>query len=301
MSTQISLVVVPVDGSQASIAAVQHAGQLAKLWQVPLQLLHVQPLFPAELSDIPANRLNEVDYDHEVLQSSVAQAFARAHKALGPDFDQHVEEVTLHEHDFVRHLARAIIEHVNAHPDSLLVMGAQGLDTLGKLLRGNLSNTIIHKARFPVSVVHADMPGRGGGEIDRILLPVDGSSHSDAGTRLAAGLARAGNLPVELLYCVPRDPDDPATPENRRLAERRECDWIFAHARKHLEGVEEVNENLLVGRSPAEAILQHAAQTSGHPFLVMGRRGLSQWREHLLGGVSLKVVDRSPCPVAVVT
>ncbi|MDR5907078.1 universal stress protein [Franzmannia qiaohouensis] len=302
MSRPISQIVVPVDGSRATLAAVRHAAQLARLWQAPLQLLHVQPLYPAELSDIPANRLDEVDYDHEVIQGSVTRAFAQARQALGSDLGVEVEEVTLREHDFVRHLAREIIDHTSEIPDSMLVMGAQGLDRLGKLLRGNLSNAVIHKARCPVCVVHDQMSIDDDEHIDRILLPVDGSSHSAAAAELAAGLAISGKLPVELMYCVPRDPDDPATPTRQRDTERRECDWIFSHAKKHLAGVESpIIEQCLIGRAPAEAILDHARQAGGKPMLIMGRRGMSQWREQLLGGVSHKVIDRSPCPITVVT
>lgn len=302
MSRTISLIVVPVDGSRATLAAVRHAGQLARLWRAPLQLLHVQPLYPAELSDIPANRLDEIDHDHEVIEGTVSKAFALARQALGPELNIPVEEVTLREHDFVRHLAREIIDHTRAHPNSLLVMGAQTLNRLGKLLRGNLSSAVIHGARCPVSVVYCDMPLADDDRIDRILLPVDGTSHSANAAELAAGLAIAGKLPVELMYCVPRDPNDPDTPATLRATERRECDWIFAHARKHLTGVETpIVEQCLIGRSPAEAILTYARQTSGYPMLIMGRRGLSHWREQLLGGVSHKVIDRAPCPITVVT
>ena len=59
MSEQVSRIIVPVDGSPTASAAARHASLLARLLEVPLQLLHVMPLNPAELCDIPANRQAE--------------------------------------------------------------------------------------------------------------------------------------------------------------------------------------------------------------------------------------------------
>ena len=54
MTKPIAVVIVPVDHSPASRAGVVHGALLAHLLDARLELLHVVPLHPAELSDLPA-------------------------------------------------------------------------------------------------------------------------------------------------------------------------------------------------------------------------------------------------------
>lgn len=283
MSQAIQRIVVPVDGTPAALAAVRLAGELARHWQAILELTQVRPLYPAELSDIPANRLGEPDHDHRVMEASVAEAFRRAREALGAEFARPLEEVTLREQDLVHHQARDLLDHLRRYDHALLVLGIHARP--GHLVAG-LGDTLLHKARCPVAVVRDDRPPVAG--IDRLLLPLDGSSHSDRAVRLAADLAATGDLPVTLLHCSARPSDT-------------QSDWLFAQARRHFPAHLPLDTRPLLDRSPAQALLREIHQTPDRPLLIMGRRGLGQWREQLLGSVSRRMITEAPCPVMVVT
>lgn len=301
MDTRTSLVIVPVDGSPASIAAARHAGHLARWLNVPMHLLHVKPLNPAELSDIPANRLHEVDHDHNVLQKATEQAFAKARSVLDSAVLETLREVTLQDEGFVKDPAGPIVDYASQRPGCMIVMGARGLGELGRFFLGSVSNAVIHKALCPVTVVHDDTLLGEGSTLERILLPVDGSPHSDAAAVLAGELSRAVKAPVDLLFCHPANPaSDHARAQLE--SESQNARQVFAQARHRLgEPSPVIGEHHIVTGYPADGIIAYVRRQAGPIILIMGRRGMSQWQDRLLGSVSHKVIDEAPCPVTVVT
>ncbi|AGM40845.1 UspA domain-containing protein [Spiribacter salinus M19-40] len=147
-----------------------------------------------------------------------------------------------------------------------------------------------------------------------ILVPVDGSDGANESAAYAAGLAEALNVPLRLLFAFPRDPVDmfgvPTEAPQRdeleyfspdafaRLRDRS-ARQAFDTARQAIgQSQNSVEETILAG-SPAEAIVEHAGQTTD-PMIVIGSRGLSGFKEMLLGSVSQRVLHRAGCPVTVV-
>ncbi|MGM0982694.1 MAG: universal stress protein [Pseudomonadota bacterium] len=297
MSEPISQVIVPVDGSPSSQAATRHASLLARLLEAPLQLLHVMPLNPAELSDIPANRQAEADHDRARNQHLAAETFAQARQALDPDLPRAPDEILLEDSTFVRHPDRAILEHAARHAGCLLVLGARQLSDVGKFMQGSISNEVVHRARCPVTIVHASAGLSDAARLGQVLLPVDGSRHCLKAAVLAGELARRADVPVELVFCRPDGSS--ATVES---AEGSPAGDAFRRAREALgevpRGVEEIVSE---GKRIPEAIVARARHHGeAAPMVVMGRRGLGKWQSSLLGSVSHRVIDLAPCPVTVV-
>lgn len=297
MSEQVSRIIVPVDGSPTASAAARHASLLARLLEVPLQLLHVMPLNPAELCDIPANRQAEADHDRAVRREIAEQAFVKARAAIDPELVPAPEEATLEDSTFIRHPERAIVEHARSQPGCLLVLGARHLSEVGKFVQGSVSNEVVHRARCPVTIVHDDASLLEASGIGRVVLPVDGSRHANRACALAASLARGAGVPVELVFCQPGGQASGTDDATETQAER-----VFRTAREALGEVPAgIHETLLDRERFAEAIVDQTRQhLAERPMIVMGRRGLGKWRESLLGSVSHEVIDRAPCPVTVV-
>ncbi|MGQ4879259.1 universal stress protein [Billgrantia sp. LNSP4103-1] len=294
MSGAISLVIVPVDGSPAANAATRHAALLAHLLEARLQLVHVMPLNPAELSDVPANRQAEMDRDRSLRLAAAKDALSSARAAIPPTLAPAPQEITLEEEGFVRHPARAILDHARKQERCLLVVGARHSSDFGKLVEGSVSNELVHKATCPVTVVHPEMADETGERIGKVLLPVDGSPHCDRAAGLAGELARSAGATVELLYCRPAG----ALPFQE--GESDESEHVFDQARQHLGEIPAgVATHCLEGERYAEVIINFAHGLSDSPVIVMGRRGLGTWREKLLGSVSHRVIDLAHCPVTV--
>ena len=147
-----------------------------------------------------------------------------------------------------------------------------------------------------------------------LLVPVDGSDGSNDAARYAAAIAAGLGVPLRLLHAFPKDPIDmfglpteAPRPEEleyfspdafARLRDQTAAK-AFATTREAIdESAVEIEEKVITG-SPAEAIVEHAAGVEA-PMIVIGRRGLSGFKELLLGSVSQRVLHHADCPVTVV-
>ncbi len=147
-----------------------------------------------------------------------------------------------------------------------------------------------------------------------ILVPVDGSDGANEAANYAVGLAGRLNVPVRLLYAFPKDPVDMfGVPTEAPRVEELEyfspdafaklrdqtAQKAFAATRSAIgEASVNIEEQVLSG-NPAEAIVAHA-KTENAPMIVIGSRGLSGFKEILLGSVSQRVLHHANCPVTVV-
>ncbi|MCC5882143.1 MAG: universal stress protein [Halomonas sp.] len=294
MREALSLVIVPVDGSPTADAATRHASLLAHLLQARLQLVHVMPLNPAELSDVPANRRDEVDRDRSQRLEAVKAAFSHARGVVPEALEVSLDEVTLEEDGFVRHPARTIVEYASKQKSCLLVIGARHLSDFSKFMEGSVSDEVVHKATCPVTIVHPEAGDTSGERIGRVLMPVDGSPHSDHAATLAGELARRAAAPVDLMFCRPKGTPPP------EAGEKDEAERVFQRARQSLGEIPAgIATHILEGDRYAESIAEFAHALSDSPIIVMGRRGLGTWREKLVGSVSHRVIDLAHCPVTV--
>ena len=143
-------------------------------------------------------------------------------------------------------------------------------------------------------------------DLRQILLPVDGSEGAAHAARFAARLARTAGAAITLMYVL-----HPVTATAEGLASksrdeaqailRRAAAPSFRSAAEAMGPVEHplhVREVVELG-DPAGKIVAYA-RANPVDIIVMGSRGLSPFREILIGSVSDKVVRHAPCPVTVV-
>lgn len=137
----------------------------------------------------------------------------------------------------------------------------------------------------------------------RILVAVDGSTHSLKAARVAAELARQLNA-TELRVVVAFDPLPSYLGEpNLQVAISARLDEAQQVMEKTLQAIGPMPEGVLrteILEGPAaEAILQ-VAETHQSELIVMGSRGLGRFTGLLLGSQSQKVVQHASCPVLIV-
>ena len=140
--------------------------------------------------------------------------------------------------------------------------------------------------------------------IHALLIPVDGSSHSDRALTWAIDLARKYSASLTVLSVVPLSAADYGgmayVPQSaweaqatyfRQVAER-------AGARAREAGISSVTVKVLEG-SVAGGILDYIADHAPD-LVVIGSRGLGTGTRVLLGSVSDALVHHASCPVLVV-
>ena len=143
--------------------------------------------------------------------------------------------------------------------------------------------------------------------LNRILVPVDFSAHSEKAIRYATTLANKFGARVSLLHVVedpfvtgawqaevfvPNIPEllnDLIKSAQTRMAERK----------KDLASHGFVIETAVITGRPATAIVEHAS-TGKFDVIVMGTHGRTGLSHALLGSVAERVVQKAPCPVLTV-
>lgn len=143
--------------------------------------------------------------------------------------------------------------------------------------------------------------------LDRILVPVDFSAHSERAVNYAMTLANKFGAHVSLLHVV-EDPfvtgawqseafvpnipellDELITAAHTRLGELK----------KHLAAHGFVVETAVITGQPARAIVEQAS-AGRYDLIVMGTHGRTGFSHALMGSVAERVVQKAPCPVLTV-
>ena len=135
----------------------------------------------------------------------------------------------------------------------------------------------------------------------KILVPYDGSVHSQRALRVAAELARCTKAAVHVVNAVERRPAYLGKPYFREAVTHILADAveILDEAAGQIAGLGlKVTSDVLEG-PPAEAILR-LADTGQFDLIVMGSRGFGQVEGLLLGSVSDRVLHHARVPVMIV-
>ncbi|MGA8262484.1 MAG: universal stress protein [Arenicellales bacterium] len=139
--------------------------------------------------------------------------------------------------------------------------------------------------------------------VSNILIPLDGSEHSEKALHVGCDIAIKYGAAVHLMHVTQFPVRDQtlalggaavsadATPEELADAGTSLIDFASEYARKR--GITEVTTQLKAG-DPARLIIERARE-SQPDMIVMGTRGLSNIAGLLLGSVSHKVTNMVSC------
>ncbi len=280
-------IVVGVDGSPAALAAVRWAATEARIRQVPLGLVHVQP--------DPAGRYAEPETAAAIRPALLAQgekwlrAAADEIRELNPGVEQIVGEIVP---TFIRLAASA----------SMIVLGEKGIGGFTGMLIGSIANAVVSGASCPVTIVRT--PPLGSHELrGQVVVGVDGSPTSEAAIQFAIEEASLRGRPLvavhtwEEVFIDPELNDDKVAFDTTFLAER-ERELLAQRLAGWQEKYPDVPITRIVSRGhPVRALLEYGEDAE---LIVVGSRGLGGYHGMLLGSTSQAIVHHAPCPVVVV-
>lgn len=136
-------IVVAIDGSPFSDAAIAAAGGLAAKLRADVEVLHVH-----EHDLVPSKAGMSPDLETPEEANVVVAAAIERLKANGVSANGHVLQSS------TRDVPRKIIEFTNESGADLIIVGRRGLSSLTGMLVGSVSNKLIHAATVPVMVAH---------------------------------------------------------------------------------------------------------------------------------------------------
>jgi nucleotide-binding universal stress UspA family protein len=134
---------------------------------------------------------------------------------------------------------------------------------------------------------------------ERMVVAVDGSPRSEK--TLAVAVDLAGRYAAEVTVVHVRESERyEATDIDMGPPIRAEDLVEQALQRFRDAGVEVRGEIRRVGAGRTPEQIVDVASTTQADLIVMGTRGMTEWRSLLLGGVATKVVHHATCPVLLV-
>ena len=138
-------------------------------------------------------------------------------------------------------------------------------------------------------------------KIEKILLPVDGSEHSMNASRYAVDLAKQMKAEIVLIHCYSSFP----TMMEGKVFEGV-IDELKATANKVLDPYRELLKGSAVPftdeiiEGPTAEAINLLAKNEKCDIVIMGSRGCGDIKGLLLGSVTHRVLQTSPCPVLII-
>ncbi|MBI4854366.1 MAG: universal stress protein [Acidobacteria bacterium] len=298
-------ILIGYDGSQSSVAMLDDlklAGlpsdseavimSIAEMWLVP------PPSYGLAQTDYVESFQLDVRLAREVAEKGATQL-----KALFPTWKVTVEST-------IGSPARELLKKADEfHPD-LIVVGSQGLSTIGRFLLGSVSQKVSTEAHTSVRISRGRLQEFN--EPSRIIVGVDGSPESNEAIRSVASRSWPRGTEVILLTATGKIPVneykamiDAALPEDVSPAKAKHDE--LTSIKKVLEQALEAQlraQGLFVSTifkegDPRKVLLEEAEKW-GADTVFIGSRGFGKIKRLLLGSVSTAISARAHCSVEIV-
>jgi nucleotide-binding universal stress UspA family protein len=291
---RIRSIIVPTDLSPLSDAAVARAVTLARLDGASIHLVHAVRFLvvaaPYGVS-VPVAL-------GEAVRRAAQKELEEVRNAIEKKGISGVTSEVAEANDAVE----AIRAAVESHSADLVVMGTHGREGLKHAFLGSVAERTLRTLDRSVLAVKEDV-ARAEQPIERMLLAVDFSVHSERATEVAAALAMRLGASVDVVHAfdLPADFMPYTSDLGVELQEK-----IQAGAAERLEGVRErlkesqVRVTVHLRRGHPSLVIADAATELRSQLIVMGTRGASGLAHVLLGSVAERTLRSAPCSVLAV-
>jgi nucleotide-binding universal stress UspA family protein len=283
-TTANNTILVAVDGSAKSDAAIRWAAGEAMLRAAPITLIHVvAPLVVAW----PVGRIegNITEQQHE----NACHIVEQSRKALEASLTG-ARQPEVHTRMLCSNIVAALVEE--SRQALLTVLGCRGHSAVDRLLLGSVSTGLIHHGHGPIAIVHAEKTPASDAPV---LVGIDGSPAAEAATALAFDEASRRGVDLVALHAwsdagvFTADWPEYENQGSEVLAERL-ASWQQQYPDVHVR-------RRVVRGDPIRWLHEESEHSQ---LVVVGSHGLGGFAGMLLGSVSSAVAQSAQVPVIVV-
>lgn len=295
----IRRILCPVDFSDHSRRALDHAIAIARWYESAVTVLHVFSSVPvAAFGPGPAvfEPIVLTPVDRDQLLADV-KAFAATESAPGVRIDAIVRQ---------GNTAGEILEQATSMKADLLVIGTHGRTGFERLVLGSVAERVLRKATCPVMTIPKGLPDAApAGPVlyKRILCPVDFSDASLRALKYATSMAQEADGQLTVLHVVAHEFEYTSGLEHdsgmtigdflkeREAALQRRLQEIVAGAPEFCRV-----DSLMTHGKPWREVLRVAAEAQSD-LIVMGVQGRGTTDIMFFGSTTQHVVREASCPV----
>jgi nucleotide-binding universal stress UspA family protein len=298
---EIKRILCPVDFSEFSRHALEHAVMLARWYDSTVMVFHAYPLaLPPVIftSDPGGAPIGPLPTPGEMRDQALAQleSFAGTVKAQGLRIALETRP---------GNAVPNILELAQSLPSDLIVMGTYGRSGVDRVILGSVTEKVLRKAACPVMTVPPPVSTPAGSAavlFKRILCAIDFSECSMTALKYALSLAQEADAELIMMHVIEGVPDTEhwKQPDPTLLGYIREAEVdALSQLRKSVpaEAREwcKPDELLATGKAYRE-ILRVARERDVH-LIVMGVHGRNPVDLMFFGSTTHHVVRSASCPV----
>ncbi len=275
MNTTPGTIVVGIDGSPSSTRALHWAVRQATAEHRPLTLVHAVHSVTPAYTDAA---IVDVVEARSAMESEGRRVLDEARELVewaDPDVEVHEVFDLADPRDVLLQLSDGA---------AMVVVGSRGRGKLRTLLLGSVSVAVVRHAHSPVVVVR---PGNSGKVRNGVTVGVDTTEPSLPVLEFAYRQASLHGLPLTVVHCLNYVLDA----DEERLA-------LSTALAGMSEKYPDVHVTTRVAKGDPDEVLVRLGERMD--LVVTGTHHASRTRRAVFGSVSIDVVERATCPVAVV-
>lgn len=285
------LIVIATDGSPAATTAAERGlSLLAPDFDVALATV-IPPLDPAFVT--PGDALAPLSGGAEfALYESILQE--RGENILG-ELASALDLTPTEQVVLAGSPGPALRDYADDKDAQAIVVGAQGLGAVDRLLMGSVSDFLTRKAHCPVLVVGGNAEVGDG----PLIIATDGSAHAQVAAKRVLPLVPE-STPLTVATVTSQPPNEHPANALDMLRERSRQgsgDEVDAELAERIHRTEAAHA--VLDGEPAEALVAFATDQHARA-IVIGTRGHGGLSRAVLGSVAQSVLSHAPCPVFVV-
>lgn len=137
-------ILVPVDGSNNALRAVNYSLELARATGAKLRLFYVFPVSSVEIIGMAGMSRDDIEH---AAQDAAQRVFDKLHDEIGET------DVSIEDETSIGDPAEEIIRCTEDDHELLVILGRRGLSRIQSLLLGSVSEKVVRHAHSPVMVI----------------------------------------------------------------------------------------------------------------------------------------------------
>ncbi len=285
-------ILVPLDGSSYSEAAVPYSIKLARSLKARLTFLHIIEKSPPESvhGDRHLKTIDEsVDYLGNLLKACCPPG-------IEADFHVHAEDE--------KGVVRDIAVHHDEISSDLIVMTTHGWGGVREIFFGNIAEQILKLGTMPVLFIPPSLSKTAGKNWPgKVLLPLDGTGEHEAGYDAAVAIARAFGSKLYMALVIPTlqtlNPEKNAIGILLPGTTRAMLDIQETDALKYLENkrikteAEGLKVKTEICRGDPAAGVNRIVNENGIELIVLGTHGKAGLSAFWAGSIGAKIKNRA--------
>jgi nucleotide-binding universal stress UspA family protein len=291
---KIKLILCPIDFSEFSVSAYQHALSVAEHYEAKLVAQHIVELWRHPSFDFAAS----------------AGLYEESLQALGESGKEQLQEfVKKHTYDEIQPelvvqvgvAADSILSFAQSQETDVIVMGTHGRRGFDRLMLGSVTDRVMRRAPCPVLAArkppHDSVTASNEQHfhhLSRILFCADFSENSERALRYAISATAEYDAELTLLHVLDEVPSPAKTEEAMAVATERLDKLIPPEERKSLK----IKTAVRIGK-PYAQIIQLALEAQ-IDLVTMGVRGRGALDVAVFGSTTYRVMQLGSCPVLAV-